>query len=150
MISCGRDLTKFYEGLTLTAKPDDRGAWVIGRGHDIPAPAPGSPIPQWSEDEADCQFEADYELAMKRARTDVGAVVYDAICEPRQAVFSDMAFEIGGAGLAGFRNMIACAAAADWEGAAVELVASHLYQQVPRRVEMNASILRTGAYPIGL
>ena len=148
MITCGRDLTRLHEGLALTAKPDAKGKWSVGIGHDIPAPAPGQPIPQWTEQQADDQFEVDYEHAADQARADVGAVVYDAMCEPRRAVFVDIAFEAGGAGLAQFKTMIACAARDDWDGAAAALVDSLLFRQVRGREEMNAAILKTGRYPI--
>lgn len=41
MIATVRDLIIFHEGFTSPAKPDEKGKWVIGFGHDLP-PAPGA------------------------------------------------------------------------------------------------------------
>lgn len=73
----GEDLTKLNEGLTLVAKPDAQGKWVIGRGHDIPEPPDPSNPPVWTEEQSDNQFCEDYVLAEQRARADVGAEFWD-------------------------------------------------------------------------
>lgn len=69
---------------------------------------------------------------------------------PRWAVLVDMAYELGGAGLAGFVKFLAAARAGDWGAAAEELHRSKLYQQVPKRETENITILLSGAWPLGV
>lgn len=142
LILSGADLTKLNEGLTLVAKPDAKGKWEIGYGHDIP-PSPGL---TWSKQQAEDQFGIDYPLARSRAASDLG-LEWAGLDEPRQAVLADIAYEIGGAGLAQFKTMLAHIRAAEWDQAGQALRASLLFQQVQRREERNIGILTTGAWP---
>ena len=140
----GKTYTKQNEGFTPKAKPDNKGAWVIGYGHDIPAPAWGQPIPEWTPEQADAQYEIDYAAAVAAAAADVSNFV--DIDPVRQAVLVDMAFELGGTGLAGFQHMLAAVALEDWPTAALELKDSKLFTQVPNREQRNISILLSGSF----
>jgi GH24 family phage-related lysozyme (muramidase) len=142
MIASGADLTKFNEGLTLTAKPDAKGHWEIGYGHDIP-PSPGL---VWTEKQAEDQFAKDYAVASYRASVDLGAP-YGSLRDQRRAVLNDIAFEVGGAGLAQFHRMLAAITAGDWQEAAAALKNSLLFEQVPNRENRNIQILITGEWP---
>ena len=141
-ITCGEELTKFNEGCVLTARPDAKGHWEIGFGHDIP-PSPGL---TWTQAEADAQFAVDYPLAISRAIADLGEA-YASLSAERQAVLNDIAYEIGGAGLAGFKDMLAAFRAEDWKSAAAALKSSLLFSQVPAREERNILILLSGEWP---
>ena len=68
----------------------------------------------------------------------------------RWAVLVDMAYELGGAGLAQFSHFLAACRAGDWERAAAELQNSKLFQQVPRREIENIAVLRSGEFPEGV
>lgn len=70
--------------------------------------------------------------------------------EPRRAVLIDMAYEIGGAGLAQFVNMLAAIRSQAWGKAAAELMHSKLYSQVPNREQENLRILVSGQWPLGV
>lgn len=63
-------LIQKHEGCILAAKPDAKGCWVIGWGHDIPAPE--GPIPACTQEVADGWFEQDVELAKLRAVAALG------------------------------------------------------------------------------
>lgn len=65
-------LVQHHEGCTLTAKPDAKGKWAYGWGHDIPAPMPGEPAPTCTQAEADTLLAEDFGLATLRAREDLG------------------------------------------------------------------------------
>jgi GH24 family phage-related lysozyme (muramidase) len=143
VIDSGESLTKANEGCILTARPDSKGFWEIGWGHDIP-PSPGL---TWTQEEADTQFNVDYPQAISRAIEDLGHTAYDAMNAQRQAVFHDIAYEIGGAGLAQFRNMIAAAQTGNWQLAASALKDSLLFSEVPVREGRNIRILQTGEWP---
>jgi lysozyme len=138
-----RSLIKYHEGLTLVAKPDAKGKWAYGYGHDIPAPS-GSP-PSCTEAEAEVMLDADLALATHRAAADV--TTWISLDDVRRAVLIDMAYEIGGAGLAGFHNMLAALQDGHWQEATEQLIYSLLYKEVPTREAMNAQMLLTGQWP---
>ena len=68
----------------------------------------------------------------------------------RKAVLIDMAYEIGGQGLAEFPHMLRAIRVGNWELAVSELRNSALYSQVPTRENMNCEMLRTGLWPLGI
>ena len=146
MIQSGADLTKFNEGLTLEARPD-RGKFELGYGCDYWGGAPTFAGQTCTEAEADAQFALDYPLACSRAELDMGAIEYALLSEQRQAVLNDMAYEIGGAGLAQFHDMLTALKACRWNDAAQDLKDSKLFQQVPNREARNIQILTTGEWP---
>jgi GH24 family phage-related lysozyme (muramidase) len=143
MITCGEDLTKLNEGCVLVAKPDAKGKWEIGWGHDVPP----SPDLEWTQAQADAQFAVDYPLAASRAESDLGAACYAALSQQRQAVLNDVAYEIGARGLGEFKVMLAAFRVNDWYGAANALEDSSLFSEVPTRENRNVMILLTGNWP---
>lgn len=74
-VYCAQDLIKRHEGLTLIAKPDAKGKWEAGYGHDIPPPADGEDL-VFTENEAEAWFATDYPLAEERAAADLGAAYW--------------------------------------------------------------------------
>ena len=149
-IASDRDLIAFHEGCTLVAKPDDKvkgTAWVIGYGRDIPAPPDPSNPPTCTQDQAEAWLDADLMTARVRASADIGPA-WNNIDAVRRAVIVDMAYEIGGAGLAGFRNFIMAVRGSLWNTAAAELVDSKLYVEVPNREKMNVAMLLSGQWPV--
>lgn len=143
MIASGQDLTRYNEGLTLTAKPDAKGAWCIGWGHDIP-PSPGL---VWTPGQCDAQFWLDYEQAGRYAANDFGQQEWTMLGDQRRAVLTDIAYETGDSGLRKFKQLLAAVRATNWDDAAQALRHSLLFQQVPNRENRNIAILLTGAWP---
>jgi lysozyme len=142
MIASGQDLTRLNENCVLTAQPDRKGKWEIGWGHDTP-PSPGL---TWTQEEADATFTADYATAQMQAELDLGSNDYWALNEPRRAVITDMAYELGGAGLVKFLNFLADVRAGSWQLAAMALRQSLLFSQVPERENRNIQILLSGEW----
>lgn len=68
----------------------------------------------------------------------------------RRAVLVDMAYEIGGEGLAQFERLLDAVRGAHWGIAAAELKNSRLYSQVPVREQANMMALATGLWPSGV
>jgi lysozyme len=136
----GRQLTKLNEGLTLHAIPDTHG-YSIGYGHDG-----ASAGDVWTVAQADAAFDDDYETATANAQRVYGST-WAALDEVRQAVLTDMAYELGGAGLHQFVNMIAAIRANNWQAAHDNCLASAYSHQVPARAERNANMLLTGEWP---
>lgn len=146
-IQCGQRLTRQFEGCTLTAKPDAKSAWSIGRGHDIPAPEDPKNPPTWTQQQADDQFEIDYRAATSHACQVVGPGVWTTLNAPRQAALADMAFELGAHGLGEFHGMLTAVRARDWATAKRECLDSDYAKQVPNRAAVVADILVGGTWP---
>lgn len=139
----GMDFTRNNEGCRLQAYKDTRGFWTIGYGRKEGV-APGSSCTQ---DQADEWFEYDdYPLALWAAKKDFGPG-WDALDDVRKAAFIDLAYEMGGAGLAGFQKMLTAARAGDWAVAHDELLDSEYALQVPNRAHKVATMLALGAWP---
>ena len=67
--------------------------------------------------------------------------------DARRAVLIDIAYEIGGAGLAGFPKMLQAFRDQQWAAAAAELKNSLLFTQVPLREQRNMMIMALGTFP---
>lgn len=145
--SSDAELVAFHEGLLLTAKPDAKGCWVIGRGRDIPAPADPSNPPTCTQEEADAWFVADMALARQRAATALGQA-WDDLDEVRRAVLTDMAFEIGGAGLTLFKIMLNAIKGYRYVAAAQAGLQSEWARQVPARAKMDMDMMASGEWPV--
>lgn len=145
-INSDRDLVALHEGCTLVAKPDAKGRWAIGYGHDIPAPTDPTNPATCTQAEADAQFVIDLCLARSRAAADVGTTW--AFLDPvRRAALTDMAYELGGAGLRGFNDMLVAIQARDWLEARHQALNSEWARQVPARAQMDAEMLFSGEWP---
>lgn len=59
-----------------------------------------------------------------------------------QIVMTDIAYQCGVTGLLGFKRMLACIHAGDWDGAARELNDSALEKQAPERTKRNVELLQ--------
>jgi lysozyme len=154
-ITSGSDLTKINEGLRLQAYDDRTGKPVpvggvtlgtitIGYGHTGPDVVPGL---VWTTGKCDAQFAVDYAIAQRRAARDVGLDPWSQIDAYRQAVLTDMAFELGERGLATFTDFLAAVRAHDWAAAAAHLQASKLFREVATRERRNVDVLLNGAWP---
>ncbi len=71
-VTCAEDLIKKHEGCIFAAKPDAKGMWAIGYGHDIPPPPAGTVV-TCTQEEADAYFKEDFALAVQRAETALGS-----------------------------------------------------------------------------
>lgn len=69
-ISSAEELVKHHEGLTLMPKPDAKGKWEVGWGHDITAPT--GAVAEISQAQANTWFQVDFQLAQDRAMADLG------------------------------------------------------------------------------
>jgi lysozyme len=147
MIRSTAELIKKHEGCVLTAKPDAKGRWEIGYGHSIPAPISGAPVPTCTQSQADDWFSTDMALAALRAKSVIGIGPWLSFNPPRQAALIDMAYELGGEGLAGFHEMIAAARAGNWGEAWRQALESDWAKQVPSRAHEDAMMLLTGDWP---
>ena len=66
--------------------------------------------------------------------------------DARQFVLVDMAFNMGLAGLKGFKKMLAAIESGDFDKAAEEMLDSKYGRQVVHRARLNAEIMKTGEW----
>jgi len=127
------------EGRVKAAYQDHLGYWTIGIGRLIDARKGGG----LSNDEIDFLLANDIEKCV-RAMSDWPA--WQAVKDDpvRATALISMCFQLGSAGLAGFRNTLAKVAAHDWGAAAQGMLASKWAQQTPARAKRVAAMMRTG------
>jgi lysozyme len=121
------------------------GTPTIGEGHTGPEVVPGL---IWTDGQIDAAKAKDIALATSRAAAAVGAE-WPRIDAVRQAALIDMAFELGGAGLAGFRHMLAAVRIGEWSAAHDFALDSKVArEQAPKRWACDAAMLLTGRWPV--
>lgn len=148
-ISSDSELVQFHEGCILVARPDAKGAWGIGWGHDIQAPLPDEAMPTCTQEQADAWLASDLGLARQRAAVEVGgALVWNFLGDVRRAVLTDMAYELGGVGLSLFKNMLMEVKAQRYIAAAEAGMQSLWAEQVPSRAKMDMNMMASGQWPI--
>lgn len=130
------------EGSVPHAYQDHLGYWTIGVGRLIDKRKGGGLSP----DEVDYLLRNDI-----RKKTDE---VYEAlpwVCdlnEPRQAVLIGMAFQMGTAGLLGFKSTLANIQAGRYAQAATGMLNSLWAQQTPGRAARMARQMETGEWQV--
>ena len=141
------DSLRRHEGLRLTVyddatgKPIQRGSQVVGNptiGIGTLIAAPGGIT------------EAEATLLLSN-RVQVATAAADALTpglrerDPVRAdVLAEMAFQMGGNGLANFKNTLAAVRAGEWGAAADGMLASAWARQTPARAQALAQTMRSG------
>ena len=143
-----RALIQKHEGCSLVGRPDAKGKWEIGWGHDIPAPAGGEPAPTCTQAQADAMLDADIASAEAAACRVLGDESWALLSEPRQGALTDMAYEMGASGLAGFKVSLSLIRLGDFDAASANMLLSAWAKEVPRRAWEDALIIRTGEFPL--
>ena len=141
----GKTYTQRREGCRLTAYRDTRGIWTIGFG------CTGSDITEgctWTQAQADAEFARRYADAQRKAALDLGHA-WTGLDYIRRCALTDMAYQLGGTGLAEFRHMLLAISQGTWDTAAQACLASLYAEQVPDRARGTAHMLLTGAWPAG-
>ena len=146
MIVDARGLIQKHEGCSLVARPDAKGKWAYGWGHDIAAPAEGEPAPTCTQAEADAMLDADVATAERGACGVLGDESWALLNAPRQAALTDMAYEMGASGLAGFKVSLSLIRLGDFDAASANMLLSAWAKEVPRRAWEDALIIRTGEF----
>ena len=139
------EYTKLNEGLRLACYIDSRGVPTIGYGCTGPGIIPGA---TWTQEQADSQFAERYSQAQAAAQVALGLGAWSQLDEVRQAALTDMAFQLGGAGLRRFQQMLAAVRASAWQMAHDECLESAYAKQTPARCFRTAQMLLTGNWPV--
>jgi len=123
-----------HEGLRLKPYRDTVGKLTVGYGRNLDDVG-------ISRDEADFMLDNDMDKVEQQLCT---VEDYKALNSVRQTVIANMAFNLGFAGLMGFRNMWSAIGAEDWDRAASEMLDSRWAVQVGGRAIELAEIMRRG------
>lgn len=143
----GPTYTRQWEGNRITAYQDEFGNWTIGIGHKL---GQGNWAHlTWMQSQIDTQFANDYADAEEGVQQDIGNLCWANLNDCRQAVLTDMAFNIGIDGLKGFHKMISALLIEDWQNAAAEILNSERAKQLAKRSASNAQIMSSGEWPNG-
>lgn len=130
-----------HEGWHLCAYNDHLGNPTIGVGHLLKRPIPDQLC--WSQGRVERVFHEDVTQAERFARHDVRD--WHHLPRLTHEVLTELAFQLGGTGLAHFRHMLFQIDKGDWNRAADELLNSRLAQQTPNRTKELACLLRKQA-----
>jgi lysozyme len=145
---------EFYAGLTrdegvrYVAYLDSRGFWTNGIGHKLTAAelgAMGAPLNLGpvSDDQVQQWLHAD-------VATDCGPLAefdwYNALDQVRQAVFANMAYNMGFHKLLGFPSMLHYASIGDWVNTAAQMRSSVWAEQVGARAVRLEEQVITGQW----
>lgn len=130
------------EGVRYKPYKDHLGYWTIGVGHLID-PRKGA---EWIEGPlTDAQVDA--LLDEDIAKVERGLPEWMRELDPvRYAVMVDMAFQMGVAGLMGFKNTLRFVMEGNYTQAADNMQQSLWYRQTPNRANRRIKEMRTGQY----
>ena len=128
---------KRHEGLRLFPYQCTAGKQTIGYGRNIESRG-------ISRDEAELLLKNDMQLV--RDQLEDSTPWYMSMCEPRKAVFENMAFNLGITGFLRFKRMLSAAQSGNYETAASEMLDSRWSSQVGNRANELAEQMRSGEF----
>jgi lysozyme len=131
-----RAMIREHEGVRRLVYEDTLGVLTIGVGRNLERGL--------SDDEIEYLFTNDLREAH---RTAAAYPYWSGLNTVRRAALIDMAFQLGASRLSGFKRMHAFLREHNYAAAATECLASRYAQQVPRRAERVAQMIRTGEAP---
>jgi len=127
---------KHHEGFRSKAYQDSVGVWTIGYGQNLQ-------VLEIDEELAEDWLLAELEEVSEALSSDIEFRLLD---EVRQGVLIEMAYNLGLAGLRGFKKMFAAIELKDWQEAAKQGLDSKWARQVGRRAETLMARLETGEW----
>lgn len=134
-------LLELHEGRVPHAYQDSLGWWTIGVGHLIDK-RKGGKLP----DEF-ITLLLRYDIRQKTAQLEAALPWVRELDPVRYAVLADMCFNLGIAGLLGFKNTLKEVEAGNYEAASKRMLLSRWATQVGRRATRLSEMMRTGQWP---
>lgn len=128
------------EGRVAHAYQDSLGFWTIGVGRLIDKRKGG----RLTDEEIDYLLAND--IAEKTAELQRSLVWLDGLDQVRRDTLIAMAFQMGTAGLLGFRNTLEMVRTGDYKGAGRGMLQSRWAQQTPLRAERMARQMESGVW----
>ena len=130
------------EGTKATAYQDHLGFWTIGVGRLIDSRKPGAGL---RPDEIDYLLRNDINDRVQ-ALTKALPMLFPKLDEARRGVLVNMAFQLGTAGLLGFKSTLALIAEGRYTEAAEQMLKSKWATQTPARAKRLAEQMKTGEW----
>ena len=133
-----------HEGYRDCAYEDTLGNPTIGIGHLLRKPV--SEDLCWSREQIDHAFHHD----LDRAKTDADHAYgfgFGSLPPQVRDVLTEMAFQLGGAGLSRFRKFLLLIRAGHYQDAADDLLTTRLAQQAPNRIKELSCLLGSASSP---
>lgn len=128
------------EGERLSAYQDHLGFWTIGVGILIDARKGGGLLPEESE------FIFQNRLKLLNAELEKRLPWIKKLDPARRGVLINMAFQMGVAGLLGFKNTLALIERGEYEKASREMLGSKWAQQTPARANRLSVQMSSGVW----
>jgi lysozyme len=126
------------EGYRRSAYPDHLGFLTIGVGRCIDA-RKGAGL-----DEEEAEFLLSRDISSREVALSAQFPWFSALSETRRAVLTSMAFQLGLAGLAAFRNTLRAVEEGRFADAATSMLASKWASQTPLRAHRLAEVMKSG------
>lgn len=140
-------ILNFEEGFKATPYIDTEGYPTVGTGFKI-GPK-GAALSNYTftlpKDASDAWLESFVNQTIAKMNASPPIVAALSKCnEPRRDILISMAFQMGVAGLAGFKNTLAMIAAGNFAGASAGMLSSLWAKQTKNRAARHAEVMRTG------
>lgn len=129
------------EGTKAAAYQDHLGFWTIGVGRLIDSRKPGAGL---RPDEIDYLLKND--IADRVTALTKALPWFSALDEARRGVLINMAFQLGTAGLLGFKSTLALVAAGKYTEASEQMMKSKWAEQTPGRAKRLSEQMKTGEW----
>jgi len=153
------DMLRFDEGLKLELYKDTEGYWTIGVGSLITKlqskieaikimdkilsrSTNGKITPKESE----ILFNKGIQNALRGIQSTTLSETYNMMDEPRRMALMNMVYQLGIAGVLGFRKMINHLNAGNYRAASLEALNSKWARQTPNRARRVTSVMSTGTF----
>lgn len=146
-MSLKTELTKqltIDEGKRAHAYQDHLGFWTIGVGRLVDKRKPGSGLR-----DIEIAFMLNNDLDDRLTALSKALPWFDDLDDARKGVLVNMSFQLGVAGLLGFKNTLAMVERGDYAGAAGGMLNSLWARQTPARAKRMAEQMRTGVWKFG-
>ena len=130
-----------HEGLVLHPKPDAKGFYEIGYGHDITEQEASNYPDGCTLEDAENWLEADIQKAIDSVDNALPWV--SNLSQLRAEVLYEMAYLMGVNGLLAFRNTLVACKAGNYAQTAQGMLGSLWHDQTPKRAEELAEIMLT-------
>jgi GH24 family phage-related lysozyme (muramidase) len=154
MADLTQQLIERHEARKYRKYQDTHGNWTNGVGHNLKNAAPcadvcahqqelGLPVDDnWDDYSVDTQYYFDLRA---NAFWLWQKPWWNAVSPERQAALNDMAFNMGEPTFSSFSTFLGLCAVGDWDAAAMDLLKTAVYHELPHRYGELETILRTGS-----
>ena len=129
---------KRHEGVRHCAYADQYGNPTIGVGHLLRKPVDMNTC--WTSEQVERVLAHDIYRARHNAVADYGHGYY-SLPQSVQDILTELAFQLGGAGLEKFSTFLRLVQQGDYKAASADLLSTKLANQLPKRTKEQARIL---------